>query len=412
VSAWQVIADRWGQRPLAAALTTAAQLALAGVPVAPSLAAALGLGRSLVESDPGLSGVFAPGGRLLGESDLLVQTRLGRTLERLAGVGAEDFYTGDTARALTARLSELGSALTAEDFRRHTTTVEPALVRTVFGHTITTMGANSQGFSLIQIMAGVEQIGLDDPLGGHAPLLAALFHESAVDRDAHLADPEAMDLPTSALIADEHIQQVVDRALGAGRSSASARPTATGDTAAVVAVDKRLAISLIQSVFHSFGAGVLEPLTGIICHNRGACFSSDPDSPNAVAPSKRPLHTLMPVIAMSGNRPGWIAGTMGGHAQPQIHAQLMLRHLAGCDPGSAVELPRFVTVSLDPGASEVYVEENFDAALRALRQAGEHIVRLPPHSEAVGHSNAIAVSGTGMIHAASDPRSDGKAIVL
>jgi gamma-glutamyltranspeptidase len=60
----------------------------------------------------------------------------------------------------------------------------------------------------------------------------------------------------------------------------------------------------------------------------------------------------------------------------------------------------------------VHIEENFEAALRALRQAGEHIVRVPPHSEAAGHSHAIAVSGIGMIHAGSDPRSDGQAIVL
>jgi gamma-glutamyltranspeptidase len=410
VSAWQVMAERWGRRPLAAALEAAARLAREGVPVARSLAAALTAEPALVRGDAGLSQVFAPGGRLLAESDLLVQERLGSTLERLASVGAEDFYAGETARALVAGLSELGCPITLDDLARHRTDVEPALEGTVCGRTIMTMGANSQGFSLIQIMAALERLELDDPLGDGAPTLAALFRQSAADRDAHLADPAAMDVPTSSLISDEHVDQLISRAQGDAGGPVPARPAARGDTVGVVAVDERLAVSLIQSVFHSFGAGVLEPRTGIICHNRGACFSNDPRSPNVAGPGKRPLHTLMPLVATTDRQPSWVAGTMGGHGQAQIHAQLLLRHLAGCDAQAAVGLPRFVTGWPEAGGSDVHVEEDFASALAAFDRAGERVVRLPSRSEAVGHAQAIAVSVTGVLDAASDPRADGQAI--
>jgi gamma-glutamyltranspeptidase len=410
VSAWQVMAKRWGSRPLASALETAAELAESGAAVAPSLAAALAANHSLVAADGGLSQVFAPTGRALGQGDLLVQERLGRTLRRLAAAGPEDLYEGETARMLIAGLAELGCALTTDDLARHSTDVQPALGRRVLDRDILTMGANSQGFTLIQIMAGVEQLRLDDPLGAQAPLLAALFGESAADRDTHLADPAAMELPVDALVTDNHVARLVARAVAAESARPPAGTAARGDTVAIVAADDGVAVSLIQSLFHAFGSGVLEPQTGIICHNRGACFSADPQSPNAIGPGKRPLHTLMPLIVTGDDGAAWVAGTMGGHAQPQIHAQVLLRHMAGSDAQAAVASPRFVTGSLEEGGSEVYVEEDFEAALQAFRRSGANPVRLPPRSEAVGHAQAIAVSRGGRLDAASDPRADGRAV--
>jgi gamma-glutamyltranspeptidase/glutathione hydrolase len=218
-----------------------------------------------------------------------------------------------------------------------------------------------------------------------------------------------MTVPVEALVAADHVDGLAERArAGAGRTAPV--PAARGDTVAVVAVDERLAVSLIQSVFYAFGAGVLEPRTGIVCHNRGACFSPDPASPNAPGPGKRPLHTLMPLVVTSDDRPSWVAGTMGGHAQAQIHCQLLLRHLAGSDAHTAVASPRFVTGSLEAGGPDVLVEEDFSAALAAFAGCGERVVRLPPRSEAVGHAQAIAVAPDGALDAASDPRADGLAV--
>jgi len=148
---------------------------------------------------------------------------------------------------------------------------------------------------------------------------------------------------------------------------------AHGDTIAVVAADATgLSVSLIQSIFSGFGSGVLEPETGILLHNRGACFSSDPASPNALGPGKRPLHTLMPLIGTTDGRPTWVAGTMGGRAQAQIHAQMLLRREAGADVVTAVSAPRMIVGDLPP-SGERREEAPHTPSLRAQRSNPDYL---------------------------------------
>jgi oxamate amidohydrolase len=406
--AWQTLAERWGSRPLSRALLGAAALAHEGVPVAPSLARTIAECRDVIAADAGLSAVFAPGGRLLAEGETLVQERLGATLERLAGRGAGDLYAGETAAMLVAGLRELGAPLSAADLEAHRTDVSPALHRTVGGERLLTMAPNSQGYVLPQIMAMVERIGLADAFAAGAPMLATVFALAADDRDRHLADPAAMPVPVEELLADAHIAGLADRALATARPPAS-WPRATGDTIALVTADADLQVSLIQSIYDGFGSGVLEPRTGILLHNRGACFSADPASPNAPAPGKRPLHTLMPLMAERDGHVRWVAGTMGGHAQPQIHAQLLLRRWAGADAQAAVAAPRFIVGDEEAGAG-IAVEPGLDAAWRAFAEWGPAPVAIRPVSGLAGHSNAIAVGDDGAFDAGSDPRADGAAV--
>lgn len=410
VSAWHAMAERWGSRPASAAIEVAAQLAETGVPVARSLAGALVEEADLVAADPGMREVFSSEGRVLRMGDTLVQPALAATLRRLAANGADELYRGETGARLVAGLAALGCRLTTEDLAAHRADIERALRLTIGDLELNTMGANSQGFCLLQIMATVAHLGLDDPLGGGAPMLAAVFRESARDRDTYLADPAAMTRPVESLLTPEHIAGLAQQA-----ASSVARPEVTtpahGDTIAVVAADATgLSVSLIQSIFAGFGSGVLEPETGILLHNRGACFSSDPTSPNAIGPGKRPLHTLMPLIGTTDGRPTWVAGTMGGRAQAQIHAQLLLRRRAGGDVVTAVSAPRMIVGDLEIGGREVAVEEDFTTARDAFARAGVEPAVMPRLSEDAGHAHAIVPVGDGSFEAASDPRSDGAAV--
>jgi gamma-glutamyltranspeptidase len=412
VHAWETLAERWGSQPLARALEGAATLAHKGVAVAPSLARTLADCRELVAADAGMSAVFAPDGALLQEGDVLVQERLGLTLERLAERGGDDLYAGETGATLVAGLQAVGARLARSDLESHRTEVSPALRRTVGGEELLTMGPNSQGFSLIQIMAMADHLGLRDPFGAGAPTLAAIFRESARDRDRHLADPAAMERPIEDLLSVAHIAELTALAgTAAGLTlNRSVGTQAKGDTIALVAADgSGLAVSLIQSIFYGFGSGVLEPRTGILCHNRGACFSADPESPNAPAPGKRPLHTLMPLVVEREGRVRWVAGTMGGHAQPQIHAQLLLRRSAGADAQEAVSAARFIVGDTEPGAA-IAVEEGFDSAWEAFTEQGATPVAIPPGTGLAGHAHAIAVRADGSFDAGSDPRADGAAV--
>jgi gamma-glutamyltranspeptidase/glutathione hydrolase len=408
VRAWETLAGRWGSRPLSQALVGAAALAHDGVGVAPSLGRTIVDCRALIAADAGLSAVFAPGGRLLAEGETLVQHRLGATLERLAERGADDLYAGETGAMLVAGLRDLNAPLAGVDLEAHRTEVSSALRCRVGGDEYLTMGPNSQGYVLPQIMAVAERVRLSDPFGHGAPMLSAIFALAAADRDAHLADPAAMRVDVADLLADTHVAELADQAVGIVGVPA-AWPRATGDTIALVAADgSGLAVSLIQSIFYGFGSGVLEPSTGILCHNRGACFSADPESPNAPAPGKRPLHTLMPLVVERDGRVRWVAGTMGGHAQPQIHAQLLLRRRAGADAQAAVAAPRFIVGDEEPGAA-IAVEEGFASALEAFTDWGATPIAIPAGSGLVGHAHAIAIRDDGSFDAGSDPRADGAA---
>ncbi len=166
VSAWHAMAERWGSRPASAAIEVAAQLAETGVPVARSLAGALVEEADLVAADPGMREVFSSEGRVLRMGDTLVQPALAATLRRLAANGADELYRGETGARLVAGLAALGCRLTTEDLAAHRADIERALRLTIGDLELNTMGANSQGFCLLQIMATVAHLGLDDPLGG------------------------------------------------------------------------------------------------------------------------------------------------------------------------------------------------------------------------------------------------------
>jgi gamma-glutamyltranspeptidase len=181
-----------------------------------------------------------------------------------------------------------------------------------------------------------------------------------------------------------------------GAASVPSAPAATGDTVAVTAVSSDgTAVSLIQSLFHSFGSQVLEPETGVILHNRGAMFSADPASPNYPAPGKRPAHTLMPVLVEHPDGRISAHGAMGGRAQPQIHLQVLRSVLAGASPQRAVAAPRLV---VRDGA--VLAEPGLDAA-------SVETVALPDLSDEVGHAMVCTLFPDGSLAAGADPRSDG-----
>lgn len=265
---------------------------------------------------------------------------------------------------------------------------------------------------LLQILAVLEMLALaPDPLGPDAALLAEIFVRCAADRDKYLADPRRAGVPIEDLLSEMHLRELcekVRRGVEPGPAPGSHRRRPRGDTVAVVAADARgWAVSLLQSVFHSFGAAILEPATGIVCQNRGAAFSLDPTSPNVIEGGKRPAHTLMPVLVQRDGRLRAVAGTMGGQAQPQIHAQLLTRALdEGRDPWEAVEAPRWVLGRLESGATAetVFVEAR---AANSSTFEGWSVAGLKDFDEEVGHAQLILVGATGALEAASDPRSDG-----
>ena len=104
-----------------------------------------------------------------------------------------------------------------------------------------------------------------------------------------------------------------------------------------------LVVSYIQSIYWEFGSGCVLPATGILMQNRGASFSLDPKALNALAPGRRPFHTLNPALAALKDGRVMAYGTMGGDGQPQTQAAVFTRHVTFGQPlDKALDAPRWL----------------------------------------------------------------------
>ena len=416
VAAWRTLLSLGGRRRLADALEAALVYAEEGVPVSRSLASAIGELQGELATETGLREVFFADGAPLPEGAPLCQPALARTLRAIAVEGPSVLYGGEVGADLVKRLRSLGSRLTLDDLAVHETELAEPVAGRFDGLEVLTAPPNSQGFVLLEILAALEALGGSAQRGGDdAGILARLFALTAGDRERYLADPRFADVPLDELLSAAHVDELVrDASSGAAVRPPPTPPAGSGDTVAVVAADADgYAVSLIQSIFSSFGAQVFDRVTGILLHNRGASFSLEEHSPNVLVGGKRPAHTLMPVMLRSAGRVVGVNGTMGGLAQAQIHAHLLLAARNGASSAEAVRSPRWIVGTLEDGGTMKVVAERDvpEPAIDAIEAAGFAVEKVPALSEDVGHAQAIRIVD-GRFLAGSDPRADGSAVIL
>jgi gamma-glutamyltranspeptidase/glutathione hydrolase len=276
--------------------------------------------------------------------------------------------------------------------------------------TVLTSPPNTHGLLLLRALRAIDELAIADPLGDGLGTLMRVFHRGNELRASRVADPRFVDVDVSALV-NGGLDVMAE--LGAVQAGPGLVPH--GDTVGVAAADgDGYAVSLIQSVYHAFGSGLIDPDTGILFHNRGTGFALDGNSPNVIAPRKRPLHTLMPVMTLHEGQARHVLSTMGGQGQPQILAQVLLGALNGAGAEEAVAAPRAVVGLQSEGATadSVTVESDMPATARAaIPRSGLTPVDVAPHTEALGQANVVFADTKGSMTAASDPRSDGAAVV-
>jgi gamma-glutamyltranspeptidase len=400
VAGWESLWACGARLPWADHFDVAIAQALEGVPLVSSAAESLTRNADLFSRDPGMRALFYANDRPLEAGDILRQPQLADTLAEIAEDGARAFYEGDIALRWLDYVRGHGSVLEAGDLAGYRPEIAEPHKAGWNRFDIYTAPPNSQGFLLPLILNAATQADeVSDPLSTAAPQVAAAFRAAAETRAQRLADPAFAEISVDSLESPQPT----------ARGGARAR----GDTVAVVAADgEERAVCLIQSVFHAFGAGMLDPDTGIVAQNRGASFSLDPDSPNVLAPSKRPAHTLSPTLVEEGGRLRVVLGTMGGLIQPQALAQILMHLAAGMACHSAVEAPRFVVGGMEAGSSpdDLLAEDRVPTlAQAALEAAGWCVTKLPSPATEVGVAQVITCDELGSYATASDPRSDGMA---
>jgi gamma-glutamyltranspeptidase/glutathione hydrolase len=268
---------------------------------------------------------------------------------------------------------------------------------------------NSQAVAALEALNVLQALGPLPPEGvdRHHRMIEAV-RVALADRDAFITDPAFSKVPVARLASRAWAAERAGT-IDPARATVRAAGVAGGDTVFLCAADgDGTMVSLIQSNWSDFGSGIHVPGWGINLQNRGSLFSLDPSHPNAVAPGKRTMHTLMPAMASRGGGP-WLAfGSMGGHGQPQIHLQLLVRMVDdGWDPQRAIDAPRWVVA---PESGAVEAEAGLGASiLDGLRGRGHPLAVVPDLDSGMGWAQAIRAEGAGYA-AGTDPRSEGAAL--
>jgi gamma-glutamyltranspeptidase/glutathione hydrolase len=332
-----------------------------------------------------------------------------RVLRRIAAEGRAGFYEGDVAEDMVASLQALGGTHRLDDFAATACTWEEPISGTYKGIELVEHPPNGQGATAILMLNILSQFDLPalDPFGAERAHLEAEAAKLAYDaRNRFIADTR------NVTRLDHMLSPETARRLAAlidpRRAMPAAAPLAEAvhrETIYLTVVDRnRMAVSLIYSVFHSFGAGLASSKYGINFQNRGAGFVLTPGHPNEAGGGKRPMHTIIPAMLKKDGRVMMPFGVMGGAYQPNGHARFVTNMIDyGMDPQSAIDGARCFS-----GADGFEIETGYRPEVRAALAGMGH--SMIDADGPIGGAQAILIDESGVLQGASDARKDGCAL--
>ncbi len=413
VSAWETLLAAHGRKGLDELLQPAIRFAEEGWPVHSKVA----WDWARVEDKLRRTGAeaFLPQGAAPRAGDLFVQRNLAETLRTIAREGSRGFYEGPVAADMVATLRAHGGLHTEADFaagRTGAEFVEP--IRAAWkGYEVWQCPPNGSGLMVLMLLGILDHFApTSDPLSVerlHRHLEAARLVYR--DRDAFLADPAQAEVPLQHLLDPAYLAdlaRLIDpaRALPNLPAAGEAALPVHRDTVYLCVVDRDgNACSFINSLFQSFGSGILAPNSGVMLQNRGFGFRLERGHPNCIAPGKRPMHTIIPGMVTRDGHAVMPYGVMGGHFQP-MGQSWFLHNLVeyGLDLQQSLDLPRVF-----PYAGKVEAERGVPReAVRALMAMGHDVIEADrPH----GGGQAIWIDRErGVLVGGSEPRKDGMAL--
>jgi gamma-glutamyltranspeptidase/glutathione hydrolase len=367
----------------------------------------------LVRKDPEGARVFYPDGKTPQVGEIYQNPDLAKALRLIASGGADAFYKGEIAAAILAKSQRLNGLLAAEDLAGFEPEWVTPISTTYRGWRVYELPPNGQGLAALSMLNILENF---DPA---PPLSSIEFHRKieamklAYADLKYVADTRAAKVPTQGMISKPYAAQRAKliKKDAANCAVEAGKPDVSSDTTYFSVVDRDGNIaSWIQSVSGLWASGVTVDGMGFHLHNRGGGFSFDKTHVNALAPGKRPFHTIIPAIMEQDDlHIGF--GIMSGANQPLAHAQFV-SYIAdhGMNLQAALDAPRF-TKSRATGC-DVIIEARVGLdTLRELSSMGHQITIAQPYSARMGRGNAVMHNAKTKVNtAASDPRADGAAI--
>ena len=417
VDGWQKCLETHGTMTLGEVLQPAIQYAEGGYAVSEGIARSWAANEGKLKQRPS-GGELLRGGRAPRYGEVIELHTLGRSLRAIAEGGPEAFYKGDIAARIAAYVQSEGGWITEEDLASHHSDIDEPINTEYRGVTVWECPPNGHGIAALMALNVAE--GFD--LSNIGPQSADRYHylvESMrlgyADALQYVADPRVTDVPIEAMLSKDYASKrrgLVDKNK-AVPDVTYGEPIGNSDTVYLTVMDGQgNGCSLINSLYHGFGSGLVVPDTGIVLQNRGALFSLDPSHPNYLEGGKRPYQTIIPAMATRDDELWLSFGVMGGFQQPQGHLQVISNMVDfGMDAQRALDALRFSIDVQETGA--VMVEEDLDPKVVAeLKRRGHDVVVVEGFQRGkFGGGQVISRdSETGVLTAGSEPRNDGSAV--
>ena len=420
VAAWAALSERFGRLPFADLLAPAIDIAERGFVVPVVVAQKWRLAAQVAElvRQPGFADAFLPYGRAPQVGERFRLPAAARMLRALADTRGAALYGGAIAGDLVRHARAGGGAMTVADLAAYRPEWVQPLATDYGGCALHEIPPNGQGIAALIALGilrhhDVASLPVDSAASMHLQIEAMKLAFADVYR--HVAERGAMQVAAEQLLDDAYLAgraRLIDprHAQDYGPGLAP-----QGGTIYLSAADERgMMVSFIQSNYMGFGSGVVIPEWGLSLQNRGHAFSLDPASPNAVAPGKRPFHTIIPGFLTKGGRPLMSFGVMGADMQPQGHMQMLVRMLDyQQNPQTACDAPRWRfnlqrRLNLEDGVP--------GATAQGLKDLGHRLDQINDSYQDFGAGQFIwrldegrgDAAELGYV-AASDPRRDGQA---
>jgi gamma-glutamyltranspeptidase/glutathione hydrolase len=414
VAGWHALHQRFGRLTWKDLFQPAIFYADEGYPVPEIISSYWNDSVEWISKDPEARRVYLPDGKPPAVGQVFQNHDLAKALRLVAQNGADAFYKGEIARAILSTSQGLGGTMAADDLAEFSPEWVEPISTTYRDWTVYELPPNGQGMAALEMLNIMETT----PASPDGPLSVAELHKKIeamklayADLGRYNGDPRFAKIPVRGIVSKEYARErakLIDPGKANCEVAGGAPPMS--DTTYLSVVDREgNIVSLIQSNYEAFGSGVVVRGMGFALQDRGALFSLDAASPNALAPRKRPFHTIIPAFMEHGDQHIGF-GIMGGANQPLAHAQFVSNVVDyGMNIQEAVETARF-TVSPQRGCNIVIESRVSPEVRQKLSSMGHQLDVRREYTTAMGRGQAVRHDSKAKVnYGASDARADGSA---
>jgi gamma-glutamyltranspeptidase/glutathione hydrolase len=421
VDGWFELNARFGKLKMDEILAPAIQYAEEGFPVTELIAHYLRLSLPrYAERYPNVRETYFPAGRLPQKGDIFKNPLLAETYRKLARGGSDVFYRGEIAHAIANFIISQDGFLSYQDLAAHKSEWVAPVSTNYRGYDVWELPPNGQGIAVLQMLNILEGFDFQNiPFGSaeHIHLFAEAKKLAYEDRARYYADPRFAKIPLDSLLSKPYAASRRKLILPQKAGSYKAGEPFARETVYLTTADRfGNMVSLIQSNYRGMGSGMVPPSLGFMLHDRGEMFSLQEGHANALAPGKRPFHTIIPGFVTKDGKPYLSFGVMGGDFQPLGHVQVLMNLIDfGMNLQEAGDAPRIDHAgsstpmgdqATDTG--ELHLESGFDyEIIRRLMQMGHKV----GYAEGAygGYQAILFDAARGVYFGASESRKDGQA---